>query len=67
MFIKERSFAMKNDLTKFQLIILITFLLTSCQKWIEIDLSRIAFAFIFSLAIGVVGLLFKMFKGRNKN
>jgi ABC-type antimicrobial peptide transport system permease subunit len=58
---------MKQKLLTFLLLFFITILLTSCQKWIEFDLSRMAFGFIFSLVIGVIGLIFMISKGGTKN
>ena len=56
---------MKSKLT---IIITLTFLmvlLTGCKKWMEFDLYRYAFGFIFTLVIGVIGLIIMAIKNGN--
>jgi hypothetical protein len=47
--------------------VLLLISLSGCQKWIAFDLSRLAFGFILSLVIGLIGLIVMMFKGNDRN
>ena len=54
---------MKLRITILILFILITF--TSCSSWLEFDIKRYAFGFIFTLVLGIIGLIIVGIKGGN--
>lgn len=39
------------------LIFIICLSLNSCQAWLEFDMKRISYVFIFTLVIGLIGLI----------
>ncbi len=58
--------SMKSKLTMITLLAFLTIILTGCKEWIKFDLSRLAFGFIFTLVIGIVGLIIMALGGGNK-
>ncbi len=57
---------MKSKLTMIALFAFMTIILTGCKEWIKFDLSRLAFGFIFTLVIGIIGLIIMALGGGNK-
>jgi len=57
---------MKQKLKTIILFSILTISLTGCKEWIMFDLSRLAFGFIFTLVIGVIGLIIMLISGGNK-
>ncbi|MEA1896621.1 MAG: hypothetical protein U9N53_03025 [Bacteroidota bacterium] len=58
---------MKQKLTIFLLVLFLIFPLMGCMEWIKFDLSRLAFGFILTLVIGVIGLIVMALRGGNKD
>jgi len=57
---------MKHRLKITALFVFLTIFMTGCKEWIKFDLSRLAFGFIFTLIIGVIGLIVMAISGGNK-
>lgn len=58
---------MRKKILSISLLIILSTSLTGCKEWIMFDISRLAFGFIFTLVIGVIGLIIMGLKGKNNN
>lgn len=57
---------MKYKQLFFVFYLLVFISLTSCSKWFEFDFFRLKFGFVFTLILGLIGIIIMFFNGGHK-